>query len=96
MLRLKWAFKALIDFDKAQAYIAQKNPMAAQGVARRIHEAAQLLRENPNIGTPAQIKEARTWNVHRTPYLIVYRVRDDTLEIVRLWHGRRDWQNVKH
>jgi plasmid stabilization system protein ParE len=24
--------------------------------------------------------------------LIVYRVKDDTVEILRVWHGRRNWQ----
>ncbi|WP_246371180.1 type II toxin-antitoxin system RelE/ParE family toxin [Marilutibacter penaei] len=27
----------------------------------------------------------------RTPYLIVYRAGDDAVEILRVWHGRRDW-----
>lgn len=96
MLRLRWTIKALIDFDEAQAYIAHENPRAAQVIARRIYQAAERLREHPDIGTPARIQEARTWSVRHTPYLIVYRVRVDVVEIVRLWHGRRDWQNAEH
>lgn len=96
MLRLRWTIKALIDFDEAQAYIAHENPTAARMVAERIHAAIERLREHPEIGTPARIREARTWVVRRTPYLIVYRVRSDALEVVRLWHGRRDWQSVEH
>lgn len=43
------------------------------------------------MGSPARIRDARMWSVPRTPYLIVYRVREETVEIVRLWHGRRNW-----
>lgn len=96
MRRLRWTIKALIDFDEAQAWIAHENPIAARMVAERIHEAVQRLREHPDIGTPGRFPDARIWTVRRTPYLIVYRVREDVLEIVRVWHGRRDWQNAEH
>lgn len=96
MLRLRWTIKALIDFDEAQAYIAHENPQAARLVAGRIHEAVQRLREHPDIGSPVRLQDARTWVVRRTPYLIVYRVRGDALEIVRVWHGRRDGPAVGH
>ena len=93
-MKVKWSIKALIDFDEAQNWIAHENPVAARAVARRIRDAAQLLRANPRAGTPAHIEDARIWVVARTPYLIVYRVRGETLEILRLWHSRRDWKNA--
>ncbi|GAC1676998.1 MAG: hypothetical protein NVS9B2_27800 [Steroidobacteraceae bacterium] len=96
MLRLKWSIKALIDFDEAQTYIAHENPAAAVTVAKRIKEAEHLLQNNPSMGTPAHVPNARTWTVRRTPYVIVYRVRGDVLEIVRCWHGRRDWKNAEN
>lgn len=95
MLALRWSIKALIDFDEAQSYIDHENHAAAQLVAARIHHAARLLQSNPGIGRPAHVPEARIWIVQRTPYVIVYRVHDDVLEIVRLWHGRRDWPRVE-
>ncbi|MBS0438780.1 MAG: type II toxin-antitoxin system RelE/ParE family toxin [Proteobacteria bacterium] len=93
-MKLKWSVKALIDFDEAQNWIAHENPIAARAVARRIRDATQLLRANPHAGTPTHIEDTRSWVVARTPYLIVYRVRGETLEILRLWHGRRDWKNT--
>lgn len=95
MLTLKWSIKALIDFDDAQHYIAHENAVAAQAIAERIRQATRLLQSNPAIGRPAHVPEARIWVVRRTPYLIAYRVRGETLEILRLWHGRRDWENVE-
>ena len=94
MLRVKWSIKALIDFDEAQSYIAHESPDAAVMFGRRIKDAERLLQSNPNIGTTAHLPGARIWVVGRTPYLIVYRVRGDALEIVRLWHGRRDWKST--
>ena len=93
MLTLKWSVKALIDFDEAQAYIAQENASAAQAVADRIWQASLRLPETPHIGRLGAELDTRHWVVQRTPYLIVYRVTGEMLEILRVWHGRRDWLN---
>ena len=91
MRRLEWSIKALIDFDQAQGYIARESPFAAQAVADRILQASRQLMHMPSIGRPGLLPGTRHWSVQRTPYLIVYRVRADTIEILRVWHGRRDW-----
>lgn len=95
MLRLEWSIKALIDFDEAQTYIALENPFAAQTVAERIWQASQRLTETPNIGRPDLVPGTRHWVVDRTPYLMVYRVTPASVQILRLWHGRRDWMNAE-
>jgi plasmid stabilization system protein ParE len=92
MLRARWTVKALVDFDEAQAWIAHENPAAARMVAQRIHAAVLRLLEHPHAGNAGRVSGARLWVVSRTPYLVVYRVRGEFLEILRLWHGRRDWQ----
>ena len=88
---LKWSIKALIDFDEAQAYIARENPFAAQTVADRIWQTSLHLTDTPHIGRPGVEPGTRHWVVRRTPYLLVYRVTDRHVEILRVWHGRRDW-----
>ncbi|MGH8446752.1 MAG: type II toxin-antitoxin system RelE/ParE family toxin [Solimonas sp.] len=84
---------ALWDFSEAQGYIAQEDPIAARMVAQRIADAARKLLDNPQMGRAGHVPGTREWIVKRTPYLIVYRINGPTVEIVRVWHGRRDWQN---
>lgn len=91
MLRLEWSIKALIDFDEAQGYIARESPLAAQAVAERVWQAGRQLAETPYVGHPGLEPGTRHWSVQRTPYLIVYRVKVEAVEVLRLWHGRRDW-----
>ena len=91
MLTLKWSIKALIDLDEAQAYIAQENALAAHSVADRIWQATLRLPETPYIGRLGVEPDTRHLVVQGTPYLIVYRVNREVLEILRVWHGRRDW-----
>lgn len=95
MYRLEWSIKPLVDFDKAQAYIARESPFAAQAVADRILQASRQLMQTPDIGRPGLIPGTRHWSVQRTPYLIVYRTKADTIEILRVWHGRRDWMHER-
>jgi len=57
--------------------------------------SGQQLAEMPYIGHPGLEPGIRYWSVHRTPYLIVYRVKAEAVEILRLWHGRRDWMREK-
>ena len=91
-LKLRWARPALADLIEAQQYIARDNPSAAQTVAQRVWEAANNLSFHPEIGRQGHVEGTREWLVSQTPYLIVYRVKGDTVEILRVWHGRRNWQ----
>ncbi len=89
VLKLRWTRPALADLIEAQNFIARDNPAAAQAVAQRVWEAAERLCDNPQIGRQGHVQGTREWSVTHTPYLLVYRVKNDAVEILRVWHGRR-------
>ena len=89
-MRVKWARLALVDLIAAQDHIATENPDAARRIAARIHEATRRLGDYPLIGRVGDDPDTREWPVRRTPYLVVYEIRDDAIEILRVWHMRRD------
>ncbi len=91
-LKVRWTRPALADLIEAQNYIARDKPGAAQALAQRVWDAAKNLCEHPAMGRPGHVQGTREWAVAQTPYLIVYRVKSDAVEILRIWHGRRDWQ----
>jgi toxin ParE1/3/4 len=92
-LKLRWTRRALADFLEAQDYIAKDNLLAAQAAAQRIDDAARGLLEHPDIGRPGQVRDTRERVVSKTPNLIVYRVRGQEIELLRIWLGRQDWHN---
>ena len=92
ILQVKWTRPALADLIEAQAYITQENPQAAEVIAQRIWDASQALSDNPHIGRSGYLTGTREWVVQRTPYLIVYRIRKDRVEILHIYHGKRNWQ----
>jgi toxin ParE1/3/4 len=91
-LKLRWTRPALADLVEAQNYIARENPSAAQALAQKVWDASENLCNHPGMGRTGHVEGTREWVVSDTPYLIVYRVRDEALEILRIWHGRRNWQ----
>lgn len=71
-------------------HIADHNPQAADRLFDRIEQAANRLADNPQIGpTRDDIRPGLRYLV-TGPYLLLYRIREGGIEIVRAVHGRRD------
>lgn len=92
---LQWSRDALEDFKKQIAYIAERNPGAARGVAQRIDEAASKL-TSITAGRPGRVLGTYEKLVGRLPYIIAYAVSanevSETVTILRLIHTSRDWR----
>jgi len=89
--RLEWAAPALIDLRAAGDYIAQEKPPAAGRVASRVREAVELLQELPNLGRPGRLAGTKELVVSGTPFIVVYRVRQGDVQILRLLHHAWRW-----
>ena len=60
--------------------------------AERIIEATDRLEQFPYLGRPGRVNATRELVVPRTPYLLIYRIRDESLECAaRALHGARRW-----
>lgn len=90
-MRVRWLEKALRDLDEAEAYIAQDDPQAADGVILRIVRAVSHLKEQPGIGRAGRVPGTKELIVPKTPFIVPYRVRDDTVQILRVYHSARKW-----
>jgi len=92
-LEVRWTRPGLADFIEAQNYIALDNPQAAARIAELVWSAAERLGDNPLLGRKGHLAHTREWVVADTPYLIVYRLHNDTAEILRVWHAKQNWKN---
>ena len=79
------------DLREIFLYIAEDNPHAARLVLTRIRERVAELKDNPPIGRPGRVPGTRELVIAKTPYLTPYQVSDDTLQILRVYHGSRQW-----
>jgi addiction module RelE/StbE family toxin len=90
-MALAWSPTARNDLRRIRGYIAQHHPQAARRIAVRIIDTSERLISNSRIGPPGRQPDTREIVVPGTPYLIVYRLRRNTIEILRVLHGRQDW-----
>lgn len=87
-----WSRRAIRNIRAARAYIARENPVAASVVIERIiQQVEMLLNFSPGIGRPGRIAGTRELVVARTPYVVVYRIGTDHVDILAVIHHARDW-----
>ncbi len=89
-MALRWTRKALENLDQIGAYIAQDNPARASSFVREIKEKTELLVAFPALGRPGRVPGTRELVVHEN-YVVPYRVKGDTVQIIRVQHVARLW-----
>ena len=87
-----WMPRALADLASLRAYIAEQDRAAAKRVVLRIVYCVEtLLPQSPEMGRPGRIPGTRELVVTGTPFIVPYRVRGQTIQILRVYHGARRW-----
>jgi addiction module RelE/StbE family toxin len=76
---------AITDIAYIRSYIGRFNPIAARHMADRLIAAALSLADFPERGRP--IRGNRRELLVIPPYVIRYRVVNQTVQIIRVWHG---------
>lgn len=88
-MRVRWLARALANLNAEAAYIARDQPQAATRVVQAIHESVDLLVRHPALGRPGRVLGTRELVVPGTPYIVPYRMRDNEVHILRVFHGAR-------
>jgi plasmid stabilization system protein ParE len=88
-MRVRWLRKALRNLDDEAAYIAIDDATAARLVVKRVLDAVSSLAEQPGLGRPGRVPGTRELVVAKTHYIVPYRVRGESVEILRVFHTSR-------
>jgi len=94
-MKVVWTDEALRNLVSIRNYIAEASEMNASLVAARILDCIELLENHPEIGRPGEILDTRELVVPRTPFVVVYRVRDGGLRLLAVLHGSQR-RNASH
>jgi toxin ParE1/3/4 len=90
-MRLRWTTPAANDLYKIVERIQRNNPTAASKVGDTIYEGCESLLKFPRRGRKGRIDGTRELIFPGLPYIVVYRVLDEIVELVRIYHGAQDW-----
>ena len=86
-MKVRWKTTALRDIERHVAYLDQVNPRAAHETALALFSAGESLTTFPNRGRHGHIPGTRELVVV-FPYVIVYEVGPDGVDILNVQHGR--------
>jgi plasmid stabilization system protein ParE len=84
-VRIDWLISARQSLRVQIAFIAAENPDAARRVRQRIHATVKHLGRFPEAGRAGEVAGTRELVVPGLPYIIVYRMRTQRVEILRVF-----------
>jgi toxin ParE1/3/4 len=91
-MKLIWSPEALQDLSDIRAFISQDNPGSAKTVVARIVALVSAqLPTHPESGRAGRVAGTRELVISNTPFVVPYRIRDEHIDILRIYHAARMW-----
>ena len=91
-MRIRWTKPAANDLTHIADYTKEHFGSSQAHVAvLAIYEAAKSLEAHPHRGRPGRKAKNREMVVPGLPFVMAYRIRGDTIEIIRILHGAQRW-----
>lgn len=87
---VKWTRTALANLVAIVTYIEKDSPQRAKSFALEIRAKTNLLSNFPDAGRPGRVAGTREIIIHAN-YIVAYRARTGTVEILRVQHVARRW-----
>ena len=88
-MQVRWLKKALVNLDEEASYIAHDDPKMATAFVGTLINTIELLQKNPALGRPGRVTGTRELVLVKFPYIVPYRIRRQTIEILRVFHTSR-------
>ena len=90
-MQVRWLRRALKNLDEEVEYIARDDPEAAARIVERIAASVERLASYPASGRPGRVVGTRELVIPGTAFVVPYRIRGETVEILRILHAARKW-----
>ncbi len=86
---INWSILASNDLEDIVDYILVDNPSAALNLFETIKQAVEKLEDYPNMGRVGRVSGTRELVITNTPFIVVYRVQNNNVEVLRVLHSAR-------
>jgi len=90
MRRVRWTLSAAGDLESIGHFLARDHPEFLQATIAKLYLAAHSLSSLPNRGRPGREPGTRELILPPLPYIVVYRVRGESVEILHIHHSAKD------
>jgi plasmid stabilization system protein ParE len=86
-----WSAASVRHLQQVVEYLQGESASGAISTRRRILETVWKIGQMPYSGRIGRVVDTREAVVSRSPYIVVYQVSAQAVEILGIWHGARDW-----
>ena len=93
-MQVNWLDDAITDLDALRHYISQDSQQSAVNVTTRILKAIDILSTKLNMGRAGRVPNTRELIISGTSYIIPYRVKNNIIEILRVYHSAMQWPEI--
>jgi addiction module RelE/StbE family toxin len=90
MMRIRWTPAAVADLQHISDYLSEHRPRYRQPTIRKLYDTIRSLRQSPYRGRPGSEEGTREIAFRPLPYIAVYRLKEQTIEVLRIYHGAQD------
>jgi toxin ParE1/3/4 len=87
-MRVRWTIPVAANLYNIVRHIQQDNPQAAADAAESLYDGCASLRKFPHHTRGSKARELVFCDL---PSIVVYRVGDQIVEVMRIYHGAQDW-----
>jgi addiction module RelE/StbE family toxin len=88
---VRWTPAAADDLETISNYLIERHPDLAEDTVSRLYHTLQSLKKFPRRGRIGRARGTRELVFAPLPYIAVYRVGDEAVEILRVYHTAQDW-----
>ncbi len=85
-MRIRWTPAAAADLQHINDYLKGRHPRYRQPTLRKLYEVVRSLKQSPQRGRIGRVNGTRELLFSPLPYVAVYRVTAQNVEILRIYH----------
>lgn len=94
MIKVLWTKPAFLDLQSIKEYIARDSVYYSEKFANDLIKASERLSQFPKSGRVVpEIGEENTREIIYGSYRIMYQIRQETIYITQVTHGKQDFNN---
>jgi toxin ParE1/3/4 len=91
-MRVRWTVPAAEDLAGIKNCLDEHYPHFAGATVRTIYQRIRSLKARPNQGRLGYRSGTREPALTPLPYVVVYSVKPESVEILHIYHGSQDWR----
>lgn len=91
-MRIRWTVPAADDLQGIKDYLQQNYPQFAEPTVHNTYRRIRALKISPYRGRPGHRTGTRELALTPLPYIVVYAIKLEAIEILHIHHGAQDWR----